>query len=49
MASSRGGVGARLDRGCKHVGDSRRALAKDMGVDPERDSGVAPERDGGVR
>jgi hypothetical protein len=31
---------ARLDRCCKHVGDSRRALAKDMGVDPERDSRV---------
>lgn len=40
MAISRGGVVARLDRCCKHVGDSRRALAKDMGVDPERDSRV---------
>ena len=30
----------RLDRGCKHIRDSCRVLAKDVGVDPERDRRV---------
>ena len=37
---SGGGVVPRLDRGCKHVRDSRRVLAQDMGVHPEGDRRV---------